>query len=73
MKQHPDSVNRDLEDEVGDVIEHQYARKLMQPGAKCADRRGDTTTERTSRPAGANSDRDKVEDDMQQLRETSGF
>lgn len=29
MKQHPDSVGRDLEDEIADVIEHQYARKLM--------------------------------------------
>ena len=29
MKQHPDSVNRDLDDEVAEAIEHQYARRLL--------------------------------------------
>jgi hypothetical protein len=29
MKQHSDSVHRDLDDEVAEAIEHQYAQKLM--------------------------------------------
>ena len=33
VKQHPDSVNRDLDDEGADAIEHQYARKLMKKAA----------------------------------------
>ena len=35
-KQHPDSVNRDLDDEVAEAIEHQYARKLVKPAGQAA-------------------------------------
>ena len=40
-KQHPDSVNRDLDDEVAKAIEHQYARKLVKPAGKTAGRKAD--------------------------------
>ena len=72
MKQHIHSVNRDLEDELADVIEHQYARKLTKP-AKDAESSGDATTGRTQRPREENSDSDDFETDMQELREKSGF
>ncbi|MDQ8729384.1 hypothetical protein [Bradyrhizobium sp. LHD-71] len=45
MKQHPDSIARDLEDEIADVIEHQYARKLVKSVTR------DDTTAATNEPA----------------------
>lgn len=35
-KQHPDSINRDLDDEVAAAIEQQYARKLVKPAGNVA-------------------------------------
>ena len=40
-KQHPDSVNRDLDDAVAEAIEHQYAQKLVNPAGKTAGRKAD--------------------------------
>jgi len=58
--QHPDSVSRDLDDEVAQAIEHQYARRLLKPAGKCND-------------TAAKADKDAFDKDMQKLREKSGF
>lgn len=44
-KQHPNSVNRDLDDEVAEAIEHQYAGKLVKQTGKAAGRNADTDTD----------------------------
>ena len=53
-KQHPDSVNRDLDDEIAQAVEHQYAQKLVRPGGKAA---------------GKKADRDAIEAEIDRLRE----
>ena len=40
-KQHPDSINRDLDDEVAEAIEHQYAGKLVKPAGKTTSSKAD--------------------------------
>jgi hypothetical protein len=31
MKQQPESISRDLDDEVAEAVEHQYARRMVKP------------------------------------------
>lgn len=65
MKQHSQSINRDLDDEVAEAVEHQYARRLMKSVVQ-----GDGLPP----PAGAaKSDKDVFDKEMEELRETSGF
>jgi hypothetical protein len=68
MKQHPDSVNRDLDDEVAEAIEHQYARKLLKrvgrDGAPAGQRR---------RSAKSKGDSETSDAEMEQLREKRGL
>ena len=53
-KQHPDSVNRDLDDEVAAAVEHQYAQKLVKPAGKAA---------------GTKADKDAIEAEIDRLRD----
>ncbi len=69
MKQHPDSINRDLDDEVAEAIEHQYARRLMKSGA--ADQTANIALRKRS-AEGKSGDED-FDKEMEQLREKSGF
>ena len=57
MKPQPDSVNRDLDDEVAEVVEQQYAKKLMK------------RTVRSDAPARPNSNGDA---EMEQQKDKSG-
>lgn len=36
MKQHPESISRDLDDEVAEAVEHQYARRMVKPARRSA-------------------------------------
>ena len=64
MKQHSQSVDRDLDDEVAEAVELQYGRRL-------------TKAEQGGAPlqsaVAAKPDRDTFERDMEELREISGF
>lgn len=82
MKQHPESVDRDLEDEVAEAIEHQYASKLMKsvvrgdgadPAAATAEWRRPLREAEQEEKAAAKADQDAFDDAMQELREESGF
>jgi hypothetical protein len=65
MKQHPESVNRDLDDEVAEAIEHQYARKLLKrDGAPAGQRR---------RSAKSKGDDDTSDAEMEQQRAKRGL
>jgi hypothetical protein len=59
-KQHPDSVNRDLDDEVAQAIEHQYAGKLIKPAGKADD-------------ASVKADEEAPDKKTDKLREKRGF
>jgi hypothetical protein len=65
MKQSPESVNRDLDDEGAEAIEHQYARRLMKSAVQ-----GDSPPPSAGT---AKSDKDRFDQEMEELRETSGF
>jgi hypothetical protein len=54
-KQHPDSINRDLDDEVAEAIEHQYAGKLRPAG----------------KTVGRKADKDAIEAEIERLRQKS--
>lgn len=55
-KQHPDSINRDLDDEVAEAIEHQYAGKLARAAGKTVGRK---------------ADKDAIEAEIERLRQKS--
>ena len=65
MKQHSQGVNRDLDDEIAEAVEHQYARRLMKSAAQ----------DDGAPPSvkAAKSDKDAFDKAMEELRETSGF
>ena len=65
MKQSPESVNRDLDDEIAEAVEHQYARRLMKSASQ-----GDCPPPSAS---AAKSDKEAFDKEMEELRETSGF
>jgi hypothetical protein len=67
MKQHPDSVNRDLDDEVAEAIEHQYARKLLKRVGR------DAPAGQRRRSAKSKGDNDASDAEMEQLREKRGL
>jgi hypothetical protein len=69
MKQHPDSVSRDLDDEVAEAIEHQYARKLI----KRSTGSDGSLAEQRRRLATSKPTDDSFDAEMEQLREKSGF
>jgi hypothetical protein len=69
MKQHPDSVNRDLDDEVAEAIEHQYARRLL----KRAVGRDGAPVDQRRRSAKSKAKDDSFDVEMDQLPEKSGF
>jgi hypothetical protein len=69
MKQHPDSVNRDLDDEVAEAIEHQYARRLL----KRAVGRDGMPVDQRRQSAKSKGDNDTLDAEMEQLREKSGL
>lgn len=68
MKQHPSSVNYDLDDEVAEAIEHQYAGKLAKPAVK-----SQGTSQRERRSARSKVEGESFDAEMDQLREKSRF
>jgi hypothetical protein len=68
MKQHPDSVNRDFDDDVAEAIEHQYAQKLMKRAA-----RSDGTSQQEKQSAKSKAEDESLDAGMDQLRDKSGF
>jgi hypothetical protein len=74
MKQHPDSINRDLEDEVAGVIEHQYGRRLMKKAdakSGAAEQAKDAAPREGSTES--KSGKHDVDEEMERLRLKSGF
>ena len=65
MKQHSQSVNRDLDAEVAEAVELQYARRLMKSA-----RQGDAPPPSA---VAAKSDKDMFDREIEELRETTGF
>ena len=74
MQQHPDKADRALDDEVAEVVEHQYARRLMKAGPPQTQADG----ARRAKSDQDKSDRDKAnkddfDDEIEKLREKTGF
>ena len=65
MNQHLQSVNRDLDDEIAEAVEHQYARRLMKSAAQ-----GDGPPPSAKV---AKADKEAFDEAMEELREASGF
>lgn len=71
MKQHPDNVGRDLDDEVAEAIEHQYARRLMTPAVSSGNAVEPATPETALSKAAAGSG--GFDKEIARLRDRSGF
>jgi hypothetical protein len=70
MQQHPDKADRDLDDEVAEVVEHQYARRLIKPAPpqKQADLASRAKADRAKADR-SKADKDGFDDEIEKLRE----